>query len=251
MDKYKIPDGVHCSSGRLAQIKEFCDSLGIKMHNYDLMNLALTHTSFAHETNGYPRNAHNERLEFLGDSVLSLIVSTYIFGFCKNFDEGRLTKLRAQVVCETSLYQCAKKMKLGHYLRMGRGEKASGGQERPSILADAFEAVLGAYYLDQGFHAAQTYLLDILEDVIKDVCSGRLLIGDYKSMLQEYLQQGNEVEISYTMLDFKGPEHDRVFTSGVMVNGRLMGKGQGHTKKEAEQHAAREALLILRDNKKV
>lgn len=235
-----------CSEERKAQLQELCDSLGIQVNQYELLNLALTHTSFAHETAHYPHNEHNERLEFLGDSVLGLIVSTYMYKHFPHFDEGRMTKLRAQVVCETSLYQCAKRIGLGKYLRMGNGEIASGGYKRPSILADAFEAVLGAYYLDQGFAAAQEYLLGLLEEEIHAVCNGLVMMGDYKSMLQERLQHRAQYEIAYEMLGFEGPEHNRTFTSGVFVNGVEYGAGRGRTKKESEQQAAREALERLK-----
>ena len=218
--------GLPCiSEERRAKLQELCSNLGITMQQYELLNLALTHTSFAHETHHYPHNEHNERLEFLGDSVLGLIVSTYMYEHFPHFDEGRMTKLRAQVVCEASLYQCAKRIGLGDYLRMGNGELSSGGNKRPSILADAFEAVLGAYYLDQGFAAAQQYLL---------------------GLLQERLQHKAQYEIVYEMLDFEGPEHNRIFTSGVFVNGVEYGSGKGRTKKESEQQAAREALERLR-----
>lgn len=235
-----------CGRERMAQLQEFCEELGITMQRYELLNLALTHTSFAHETMHYPHNEHNERLEFLGDSVLSLIVSTYMYQHFPSFDEGKMTKLRAQVVCEASLYQCAKKMRIGDYLRMGHGELVSGGNMRPSILADAFEAVLGAYYLDQGFTAAQKYLLGLLEDEIKAVCRGLVMLGDYKSMLQEFLQQYSQSEVSYELLGFTGPEHNRIFTSGVFVDKEAYGKGSGRTKKESEQQAAKEALDRLR-----
>ena len=239
----KNPTGLpHISEERRAKLKELCDSLGISMQRYELLNLALTHTSFAHETIHYPHNEHNERLEFLGDSVLSLIVSTYMYEHFPHFDEGKMTKLRAQVVCEMSLYQCARRIGLGKYLRMGNGELSSGGNKRPSILADAFEAVLGAYYLDQGFAAAQQYLLGLLEEEINAVCNGQLVMGDYKSMLQERLQH----EIVCEMLDFEGPEHNRIFTSGVFINGAEYGSGKGRTKKESEQQAAREALERLK-----
>ncbi len=224
--------GLPCiSEERRAKLQELCSNLGITMQQYELLNLALTHTSFAHETHHYPHNEHNERLEFLGDSVLGLIVSTYMYEHFPHFDEGRMTKLRAQVVCEASLYQCAKRIGLGDYLRMGNGELSSGGNKRPSILADAFEAVLGAYYLDQGFAAAQQYLLGLLEREINDVCNGLLVMGDYKSMLQERLQHKAQY---------------RIFTSGVFVNGVEYGSGKGRTKKESEQQAAREALERLR-----
>ena len=234
------------SEERKVKLQELCSNLGITMCQYELLNLALTHTSFAHETLHYPHNEHNERLEFLGDSVLSLIVSTYMFEHYPHFDEGRMTKLRAQVVCEASLYQCAKRIGLGNYLRMGNGELSSGGNRRPSILADAFEAVLGAYYLDQGFAAAQQYLLGLLEEEINAVCSGQLVMGDYKSMLQERLQHKAQYDIAYEMLDFEGPEHNRIFTSGVFINGVEYGSGKGRTKKESEQQAAREALERLK-----
>jgi ribonuclease-3 len=234
------------SEERRAELQELCSNLGITMQRYELLNLALTHTSFAHETLHYPHNEHNERLEFLGDSVLGLIVSTYMFEHYPHFDEGRMTKLRAQVVCEASLFQCAKRIGLGNYLRMGNGELSSGGNRRPSILADAFEAVLGAYYLDQGFAAAQQYLLGLLEEEINAVCSGQLVMGDYKSMLQERLQHKAQYDIAYEMLDFEGPEHNRIFTSGVFINGVEYGSGKGRTKKESEQQAAREALERLK-----
>ena len=246
-----LAERYRCSENRRAQLKELCDSLGITMDHYELLNLALTHTSYAHEKAHYPHNEHNERLEFLGDSVLGLIVSTYIYCHFPHFDEGRMTKLRAQVVCEASLYQCAKRIGLGKYLRMGNGELANGGNKRPSILADAFEAVLGAYYLDQGFAAAQQYLLGLLEEEINAVCNGQLVMGDYKSMLQERLQHEAQYEIVYELLGFEGPEHNRIFTSGVFINGEEYGSGKGRTKKESEQQAAREAMERLKKEEPV
>ena len=227
---------------RLAVLEE---RIGYTFQDKILLRTALTHSSYAHERK-INKIECNERLEFLGDSVLGLIVSTYMFENFPHFDEGRMTKLRAQVVCEASLYQCAKRIGLGDYLRMGNGELSSGGNKRPSILADAFEAVLGAYYLDQGFAAAQQYLLGLLEEEINAVCNGQLVMGDYKSMLQERLQHEAQYEIVYEMLDFEGPEHNRIFTSGVFINGMEYGSGKGRTKKESEQQAAREALERLR-----
>ena len=227
-------------------MKEFQQRLGYRFSHLHYLENAVTHSSYANEVRG--RYHSNERLEFLGDSVLSLIVSTYLYQNFPSFDEGKMTKLRAQIVCETSLYQCAKRMNLGKYLRMGNGERASGGTMRPSILADAFEAVLGAYYLDQGFAAAKKYLLGLLEEEIKGVCSGLVMMGDYKSMLQEFLQQASQSEISYELLGFTGPEHNRIFSSGVFINGVSYGSGTGRTKKESEQQAAREALEKLKNN---
>jgi len=231
---------------RQKRLEELCARLGIKMEQYGLLNMALTHSSYAHEAGGYPSSAHNERLEFLGDSVLSLVVSTYIFNRYGHFDEGRLTKLRAQVVCEESLHLCAMKMGLGEYLRMGHGEMAAHGNEKPSILADAFEAVLGAYYLDQGFAAAEKYLLFWMEDEIDAVCRGDLVVKDNKTMLQEKLKTLEQGDIVYKILETIGPDHDRTFVSGVFVRGELKGKGSGRTKKESEQNAAKEALAAIR-----
>ena len=227
------------------KLQKLQDTIGYRFTDPKKLKQALSHSSFVNEHRRTDLK-DNERLEFLGDSVLGLIVSTYMFEHFPHFDEGRMTKLRAQVVCEASLYQCAKRIGLGDYLRMGNGELSSGGNKRPSILADAFEAVLGAYYLDQGFAAAQQYLLGLLEEEINAVCNGQLVMGDYKSMLQERLQHEAQYEIVYEMLDFEGPEHNRIFTSGVFINGMEYGSGKGRTKKESEQQAAREALERLK-----
>ena len=234
---------------RRQQLEKFCQILGIHMDHLELLDRALTHTSFAHEKFKIPSYCHNERLEFLGDSVLSLIVSTYIFGKYRRFNEGRMTKRRAQVVCESSLYNCASRLEFGTYLNLGRGEVCTGGRERPSILADAFEAVLGAYYLDQGYQAAKIYLLRIMQDEIDAVCEGRIVPEDYKSRFQELVQGGSvESLIRYETIGFHGPEHDRIFKAGVFLNDKELGVGEGRTKKEAEQQAARAAIVLLRSD---
>ena len=216
------------SAKRRDQLEQFCQRLGIHMDHLELLDRGLTHTSFAHETPKVPHNSHNERLEFLGDSVLSLVVSTYLFEKYRKFDEGRMTKLRAQLVCESSLYKCAVELGFGEVLNLGHGEECTGGRERPSILADAFEAVLGAYYLDQGFEAAQSYLLRFMQQEIDSVCEGQFLWGDYET------------------IGYKGPEHDRVFKAGVFLDDQQLGTGEGRTKKEAEQQAAKEAIEFLK-----
>lgn len=238
---------VPISDERREQLEEFCRRLNIHMDSLELLDRALTHTSFAHETPSVPHNAHNERLEFLGDSVLGLIVSTYLFKKYRRYNEGKMTKLRAQVVCETSLHKCANRLNFGPYLNLGRGEEYTGGRERTSILADAFEAVLGAYYLDQGYEAAQEYLLRFMQAEIDAVCEGQIVWGDYKSRFQEMVQgTSNFVNIHYETIGFHGPEHDRVFKAGVFLNDEQLGTGEGHTKKEAEQQAAKEAIEYLR-----
>jgi ribonuclease-3 len=237
---------VPLSAQRRAQLEKFCKRLGIHMDRLELLDRGLTHTSFAHETPKVPHNSHNERLEFLGDSVLSLVVSTYLFKKYRKFNEGRMTKLRAQLVCESSLYKCAVELGFGEMLNLGHGEECTGGRTRPSILADAFEAVLGAYYLDQGFEAAQEYLLRFMQQEIDSVCEGQFLWGDYKSRFQELVQgKTDPSNIRYETIGFKGPEHDRVFQAGVFLDDRQLGTGEGRTKKEAEQQAAKEAIASL------
>lgn len=229
---------------RKQQLQGFCDSLGIRMHDLELLDMALTHTSYAHEAKQTPKPQHNERIEFLGDSVLSVIVSTYMYQNFPDLAEGQLTKLRAHLVCEASLFEYAKKIRLGDYLRLGKGEELSGGRERPSILADAFESVLGAIYLDQGFEKVESYLLTMMRPEIDYICRHGIY-NDYKTRLQEFLQRDGDVDISYQLMSSTGPEHNKVFTSEVMVQGRVIGEGKGRTKKDSEQHAAQQALAQL------
>ena len=232
-------------SKRKDELLEFCKLLGITMDNLDLLNTALTHTSFAHESKEQPRPVHNERIEFLGDSVLSIIVSTYMYKHFPKLNEGELTKFRAHIVCETSLAQYAHKISLGKYLRLGKGEASSGGRERASILADAFESVLGAYYIDQGLAAAEKFLLGLMKTELDFICEHGIY-SDYKTRLQEIVQRDGDVEISYELIDSSGPEHKKSFTTVVSVAGKIVGKGVGHSKKESEQHAAKSALEKLK-----
>ena len=229
---------------RKQQLVGFCTTQNIQMHDLELLDMALTHTSYAHEAKQTPKPQHNERIEFLGDSVLSVIVSTYMFKNFPELAEGQLTKLRAHLVCEGSLYTFAKKIGLGELLLLGKGEELSGGRERPSILADAFESVLGAIYLDQGFAVAQRYLLTMMQPEIDYVCRNGIYT-DYKTRLQEFLQRDGDVEISYQLMGSTGPEHNKIFTSEVSFEGKVIGVGQGRTKKDSEQHAAQQALAQL------
>ena len=233
---------------RKQQLQSFCQALGVQMHDLELLNMALTHTSYAHEAKQQPKPQHNERIEFLGDSVLSIIVSTYMYNNFPELAEGQLTKLRAHLVCEYSLFEYAKKIHLGDYLQLGRGEDFTGGRERPSILADAFESVLGAIYLDQGMEVARTYLLGLMQPEIDYICRHGIF-NDYKTRLQEYLQRDGEVEITYRLLGSSGPEHNKMFTSEVIFAGKVIGAGQGHSKKDSEQHAAQDALRKLHVHK--
>jgi len=219
------------------------EKLAFCWHDEGLLRLALTHGSFTYE-NRLPEIEDNQRLEFLGDAVLELIVSTYLYGTFPKHSEGDLTRLRAALVCEPSLVKVAGALNLGNCLLMGRGEERSGGRERPSILADAVEALLGAVYLDQGLERAAKFILPYLELVLNDVLAGRLT-RDYKTELQEILQQKAPDPINYVIVSEKGPDHDKTFTAAAVYLGREIGRGVGRSKKEAEQEAARLALQNL------
>nr|WP_207754889.1 ribonuclease III [Desulforadius tongensis] len=220
--------------------------LGINWTDSGLFYQALTHSSCAHENRNMGLT-HNQRLEFLGDAVLELVISDYLYRKFPHSTEGELTKLRAAVVCEPSLAKVARGLALGLCLRMGRGEERSGGRERPSILADAFEALLGAIYLDKGLEAARKVILQEMESIIEDVVAGRLE-KDYKTELQEMLQQYSADPVNYVILKEEGPDHDKTFTAGVVYRGKEVGRGTGHSKKEAEQRAAKEALANVSIN---
>ncbi|MCI8604060.1 MAG: ribonuclease III [Ruminiclostridium sp.] len=215
------------------------ERIGYEFKNPALLKEALTHSSFVNGKNHHS----NERLEFLGDSVLSVVVSKYLF---ENLEmpEGQLTKLRASIVCEHSLFPFAEKIKLGEEIFMGKGEENTGGRHRRSILADAFEALIAAIYLDGGLEAARAFILPFIPslEVLK---SGRLLIGDYKTILQEIIQQNPEEKVIYELADESGAAHNRVFTSNVLLNGQIIGTGVGGSKKEAEQNAAKEAIKLM------
>lgn len=180
----------------------------------------------------------------MGDAVLELIISEQLYRMFPDRTEGELTKMRAASVCEPSLAKVARGLDLGRCLRMGRGEERSGGRERPSILADAFEALLGAVYLDQGLEVSREFVLNCLNPIIEDVVAGRL-DRDYKTELQETLQQTSPEPLVYKIMDESGPDHDKTFTAGVIYRGCMIGQGSGHSKKEAEQRAAKDAFQHL------
>lgn len=226
---------------RQKELEWLCHSLDMTMDDWHLLDMALTHTSYAYESKRNPRPQHNQRLEFLGDSVLSLVVSTYIYKHYPKMDEGELSKLRAFLVCEETLAQLSEEYHLGEHLLLGKGEINLDGEENPSILADAFESVLGAYYLDQGF-AKATQLLDrlLIRRIPELTADG--VDRDYKTRLQEMAQKDGPADIQYELVSAEGPSHNRTFVMRVLVNQQEQGRGRGRTKKEAEQRAAREAL---------
>lgn len=221
-------------------MKKLEDRLGYRFHNAGLLEHALTHSSYANEHRAAGITS-NERLEFLGDSVLGLIVAEYLFQTHPNMPEGDLTRTRASLVCEDSLYEVACTLNLGSYLRLGKGEDAGGGRTRPSILADATEAMLAAVYLDGGFAAARGIVRSFILNKEREKAVDR----DYKTALQEQVQRTPGRDITYRIVEETGPDHDRVFVMEVAVGGTAMGQGTGRTKKEAEQLAARTALERL------
>lgn len=222
------------------ELDELQQQVNYSWQDKGLLRQALVHSSYTYE-NKDRGDKHNERLEFLGDAVLELIISEYFYRVYSEKPEGELTKMRAMTVCEPSLAEVARRLDLGKYMLMSRGEEKSGGRDRSALLADAFEALLGAVYLDGGIEEARKVALSQLGDVIEQVVAGQT-IRDHKTMLQEYLQSKSQDPISYSVIDEAGPDHDKTFTAVVEYQGKIMGKGRGRTKKEAEQQAARMAL---------
>ncbi len=207
-----------------------------------LLKTALTHSSYANEATSKGENTKsNERLEFLGDSVLSVIVSKFLFEEYPELPEGDLSKIRAQTVCEKTLARFAREISLGEFLRLGHGESQNGGNDRDSILADAFEALLAAIYLDGGLDKVKEFLLPYAEEHIHGILRGRNTT-DYKTTLQQIVQQENGEILDYITISESGPAHKRVFEVEARINSNVIGKGTGSSKREAEQNAAREAL---------
>lgn len=223
--------------------KEFEAKLGIPVRNPSLLLEALTHRSFATEQEG-SEALGNERLEFLGDAVLGLIVSEHLFQEHPSASEGELTQRKAQLVSRRILARVGREWDLGRWLRMGRGAEGSGERHRPSVLAGAVEALVAAVYLDQGLEAARQVVLRLLEKPLREQ-EGGLLGRDYKSELQELVQGLWRTTPRYSILSTEGPEHEKWFTVEVQVGSRVLGQGQGRNKKEAEQEAARAALERL------
>ena len=221
-------------------IRAFEEKIGYEFKDKSYIQTALTHSSFANEHKEFN---YNERLEFLGDSVLGLVVSDYLFRARNDLPEGKLTRLRANVVCEESLSAVARKINLGDHLFLGKGEKASGGSNRDSILADATEAVIAAIYLDGGFDQAKDFILSNLRDTIAKNIDGNIF-RDYKTILQEIIQ-GNNGKISYKLVGESGPDHNKEFEMQVKCGQETIGLGKGKNKKEAEKEAARDALVKM------
>ena len=217
-------------------MKQLEKNIGYHFRDKNLLKAAVTHSSYANENRG--GLAYNERLEFLGDAVLQLVTSEKLYKENPNMPEGKMSKTRAALVCEDALANYSKQIELGRFMFLGKGEDNTGGRERPSILADAFEALIGAIFLDGGIAPAKRFILRFLNDK-------NLHMHDYKTLLQEIIQQNPGERLSYIVVKEEGPDHDKNFTVEVHLNSNPIGSGEGKNKKAAEQQAAKEALGLM------
>ena len=224
----------------MKQLDKFQEKIGYSFQDERLLRQALTHSSYANEKH-MKKLSDNERLEFLGDAVLEIVSSDFLYANYPDLPEGDLTRLRASIVCEPTLAMCTEVLGLGDYLLLGKGEDQTGGRKRKSILSDALEAVIGAIYLDGGFANAKEF---VQKYILTDI-EHKKLFYDSKTILQEVVQ-GEHETLSYVLVEESGPDHDKSFSVNVCVGDRVIGSGVGHTKKAAEQEAAYRALLVLR-----
>ncbi|MCI5493074.1 MAG: ribonuclease III [Lachnospiraceae bacterium] len=224
------------------KLKEFQAMTGYQFQQEGLLKQALTHSSYANEKH-MKKHSDNERLEFLGDAVLEVVSSEFLFLNYPDYPEGDLTKLRASLVCEPTLAFCTNELHLGDYLYLGKGEDQTGGRKRKSILSDALEAVIGAIYLDGGFASAKEF---ILKYILTDI-EHKQLFYDSKTILQEIVQAKYTEELNYQLMGEEGPDHDKRFIVEARIGTQVIGQGIGHTKKAAEQEAAYQALLKIKE----
>jgi ribonuclease-3 len=217
--------------------------IGYSFKDINLLRTALTHSSYANERHD-PEIQSYERLEFLGDSILGLITAEFLYAREPRLPEGRMTRLRAELVCEANLHKVALSLDLGRYMRLGRGEEHTGGRQRPSILADMVEAIIAAMYLDSGMEECRRFVHEMILDGAE--ISDTHKIADYKTALQELVQRKSDQKITYAMTGESGPDHNKTFSFSVSINGVVAGEGSGRTKKEAEQMAAKKALEALK-----
>lgn len=218
-------------------IEQLEKSIGYKFKDKTLLETALTHTSYANEK----KKQSNEKLEYLGDAILEFVISKYLFINYKNLTEGEMTKVRASVVCEQSLYEIAKKHNFNDYLYLGKSERINGEVKRVAILADSVEAIIAAMYLDSNLEIAQKFILENLKNSVKNA-SKNVGMKDYKTVLQEKMQENGSVNIEYKVIKEEGPDHDKKFTVELIVNDKKISEGIGKSKKEAEMQAAKKAL---------
>lgn len=218
------------------------NKIGYSFKYKKLLQEALIHTSYANE-HRENKMRNNERLEFLGDSVLNLIITTYLFKQLKGVSEGEMSRIRSTIVCEKSLRMAADGFGLNKYLLLGKGEEQTGGRNRDSIIADAMEALIGAIYLDSGLASAENFIKKMMTKIIDLALEGKLF-KDYKTQYQEMVQRHSEAKIEYLVIREQGPDHNKIFTVKLLLNGEFVSMGEGRNKKEAEQNAAREAIGI-------
>jgi len=223
------------------RLNAFEEKIGYSFKNKNLLHEALSHSSYANECK--KGRSSNERLEFLGDSVLSIVISEHLFKNFRHLPEGDLTKIRASLVCEKALFEFSKQISLGDYILLGKGEENTGGRNRPSIVSDAFEAVIAAVFLDGGMETAREYVLGFIPKDLDKNSAKKL--QDYKTILQEIIQRNPEEKVEYVLRSQSGPDHDRHFVVEVCLNTNVIGHGEGHSKKQAEQQAAKEALTLM------
>ncbi|EJL30051.1 RNAse III [Brevibacillus brevis] len=229
---------------RVMNFAQLQEMIGFRFRDESVLRQAFTHSSYVNEQRG-KRISDNERLEFLGDAVLELTVSQFLYKTFPKMSEGEMTKLRAAIVCEPSLVKFAELLNFGDLVLLGKGEELTGGRQRPALLADVFEAFVGALYLDQGLDAVFSFMEKY---VYPRIDKGEFAqVTDFKSQLQEFVQQDNLGDIHYRIVEEKGPAHNREFVSEVLLNNRSLGIGSGRSKKEAEQQAAARALVKLGD----
>ncbi|MFB5660598.1 ribonuclease III [Alteribacillus sp. HJP-4] len=247
-NKYQAPRGKRgrnrliVTEAERQKLQQAISQLSLSFTNEKLLIQAFTHSSYVNEHR--IRSVHdNERLEFLGDAVLELAVSQHLFKRFSTMSEGDMTKLRAAIVCEASLANLAEELHFGSLVLLGKGEELTGGRNRPALLADVYEAFVGALYLDQGLEAVYHFLAQTIYPKIDDGAFSHMM--DFKSQLQEHIQRDNLGQIHYQIQDEKGPAHSRIFVAVVYLNEEIIGTGSGRSKKEAEQHAAQQALSRL------
>jgi ribonuclease III len=227
---------------RKKELKEFLKKIGARFNNFNLLNLSLSHRSYVNETKNGDQN--NERLEFLGDSVLGMVITEYLYKFYPDLNEGELARIKSFVVSEDVLSKITKSINLNDYILIGKGEEVSGGRSKKTILADAFEAFLGSYYLDTNFNKVRDFILKHFKFEIELVINNKHE-KDYKTLLQEYVQKKHKVCPVYVLKSENGPEHDKTFYMEVFIRDKLIGAGDGKSKKDAEKVAAKHAYLKI------
>lgn len=225
-------------------VEKLEEAIGYSFKDKDLLRLAISHSSFSND-NKLGKLKNNERLEFLGDAVLELSTSEFLFKEYVSKPEGELTRLRASIVCEPTLAECARTLNLPEFLLLGKGEENTGGRNRDSIISDAFEAVIGAMYLDGGLETAK----DFINRVVLNDIENKHLFYDSKTILQEYVQKEYKEKVEYELISESGPDHNKIFEVEVRLENNVIGRGKGKTKRKAEQQAAYEAILKLRNAK--